>query len=527
MRKLLSVLCALMIAGSAFAAMNTNADVAPGIAVGPVAIYEPPQTDALWDIIFMFNTEPQCGNSVLQLGAARAGGYLWVTGAGQSSTSATDNRIYRLTTAGVLMDSTTQPSVASGWGFRDMAYDGTYLYAGCEAATIYAWDPTAVPFAWAPAMNITKPAGAAIVRALAYDPVNDRFWTGNFGSNIICFSRTGAVIWTGAPLGLAGIYGMAYDNVSAGGPFLWIYDQSGSPVTTMKKVSGVGTTPPAPVIAASYQLPTPAGVVGGTAGGCEGTTAWPGYGYAMTCLDQATPDEFIVYEVVAGGPPPNVTISMVPVTTPIIIPPGGGSFDFNATIHNAEATSQTFSVWIMVTLPNGNPYGPVLGPVTITLGAGASIARLRTQAVPASAPAGNYTYTGNVGSYPGTVYNSSSFPFAKSAAGDAGWVGEWANTGESFEASATVAPASFALLGNYPNPFNPTTTINFSLGSSDNVKLSVYDLSGRLVSTLVDGSREAGTHAVSFDASGLASGVYVYRLTAGAQTASAKMILSK
>jgi len=53
-----------------------------------------------------------------------------------------------------------------------------------------------------------------------------------------------------------------------------------------------------------------------------------------------------------GGPAPNVTIDLEPSGAPIVIPPGGGNFDFNATMVNGETTSQTFGVWIMVQLPN-------------------------------------------------------------------------------------------------------------------------------------------------------------------------------
>ena len=229
-----------------------------------------------------------------------------------------------------------------------------------------------------------------------------------------------------------------------------------------------------------------------------------------------------------GGPPPNMTITMTPVSPPIIIPATGGSFDFNVTITNNGTSSVPFQAWIMVTLPSGATWGPALGPVSLTLAGGGSITRLRTQSVPASAPAGNYSYVGHVGQYPSVDYDTDSFPFTKSADDQGGYVGEWSNSGESFESgAASTMPAQFALLGNYPNPFNPTTTINYALGNDDFVNLSVYDLSGRKVATIVDGWRTAGSHAVSFDASNLTSGVYMYTLTAGGSTTSAKMVLMK
>ncbi|WP_456428922.1 FG-GAP-like repeat-containing protein [Rhodocaloribacter sp.] len=73
-------------------------------------------------------------------------------------------------------------------------------------------------------------------------------------------------------------------------------------------------------------------------------------------------------------------------------------------------------------------------------------------------------------------------------------------------------PADVALWQNYPNPFNPVTTIRFDLTRAGPVRLTVYDLAGRAVRTLADGFRPAGTYEVRFDATGLPSGIYLYRL---------------
>jgi hypothetical protein len=82
-------------------------------------------------------------------------------------------------------------------------------------------------------------------------------------------------------------------------------------------------------------------------------------------------------------------------------------------------------------------------------------------------------------------------------------------------AAGTPLPEATSLLENYPNPFNPSTTFEFRLAEQVFVELRVFDLLGREVATLVHEVREAGTHRVSWNASGLASGVYVYRLKAG------------
>ena len=88
-------------------------------------------------------------------------------------------------------------------------------------------------------------------------------------------------------------------------------------------------------------------------------------------------------------------------------------------------------------------------------------------------------------------------------------------------------PSDYSLSQNYPNPFNPSTKISFSLPQANNVKLVVYDLLGREVATLVNDYMNAGNHTVDFNASTLASGVYMYRIEAGSFTAAKKMMLLK
>ena len=86
---------------------------------------------------------------------------------------------------------------------------------------------------------------------------------------------------------------------------------------------------------------------------------------------------------------------------------------------------------------------------------------------------------------------------------------------------------SFELYQNYPNPFNPTTTIRFSLSEPQKVKLTVYSLLGEEIKVLLDDFKPAGNHSVIINASDLASGVYIYTLVAGQQSASKKLMLLK
>jgi len=93
--------------------------------------------------------------------------------------------------------------------------------------------------------------------------------------------------------------------------------------------------------------------------------------------------------------------------------------------------------------------------------------------------------------------------------------------------SAPAAPTQFGLIGNYPNPFNPTTTITYALREAAHVHLTVFDPVGRVVATLENGERSAGSHAVSFDGASLPTGIYFYRLEAGSINDVRKMILLK
>ena len=90
-----------------------------------------------------------------------------------------------------------------------------------------------------------------------------------------------------------------------------------------------------------------------------------------------------------------------------------------------------------------------------------------------------------------------------------------------------LAVTEFNLLQNYPNPFNPSTTISYSIPHNGFVKITVYDITGQEVITLVNKEQAKGKYKITFDASGLNSGVYLYRIQSGGFTKSMKMILLK
>ncbi len=97
-------------------------------------------------------------------------------------------------------------------------------------------------------------------------------------------------------------------------------------------------------------------------------------------------------------------------------------------------------------------------------------------------------------------------------------------TGISSESSA---PSSFSLEQNYPNPFNPTTVIGFNVPKQSRITLTVYNIIGQKVATLINGQMNAGYHSVNFNAANLSSGIYFYRLEGDNISITKKMILTK
>ena len=93
--------------------------------------------------------------------------------------------------------------------------------------------------------------------------------------------------------------------------------------------------------------------------------------------------------------------------------------------------------------------------------------------------------------------------------------------------TAMTIPTSFQLKQNFPNPFNPSTTISYQLSEASNVKLNVYDILGRQVAALIDGKQNPGNYKVRFDASKMASGVYFYRFEVKNYAATRKMAVIK
>jgi len=107
------------------------------------------------------------------------------------------------------------------------------------------------------------------------------------------------------------------------------------------------------------------------------------------------------------------------------------------------------------------------------------------------------------------------------------WLREYVPNSLAIDKRIADLPKTYKLYGNYPNPFNPTTTINYQLPTTSHLTIKVYNLLGKEVATLVDDVKQAGSHSVTFDGSGLAGGVYLYQLKTANYTDTKKCLFLK
>ncbi len=238
----------------------------------------------------------------------------------------------------------------------------------------------------------------------------------------------------------------------------------------------------------------------------------------------------------------------VTATSPLHIPPGF-SVTFDYTIENKTASPVTGTLWGYVRSIVDT--GAIILTESIrsgTLPAGATVSDTFSRAVPSIAPEGVYYYTFNIGIFSSAVVDTETIivivddpdrfgPTVTDLLAEAKRSGdaatydavlseylERAKAAWSIVEAMPVPPVEAAVrtesVGAYPNPFARSTEIAFALDKASNVSLVVYDVRGREVARLVEGTMEAGQHNVTFDAASLPSGVYVYRLAteAGVET---------
>ena len=222
-----------------------------------------------------------------------------------------------------------------------------------------------------------------------------------------------------------------------------------------------------------------------------------------------------------------VRILLTPHNIPIEIPPEGGSFNYTIWLTNIDPAPPQIEAWIDGTLPDGTVFGPLLGPVTVALDSGVTVDRERTQFVPAGAPTGTYFYNAYAIAEGDT--STDSFTFVKLGADGSDALAGWFNTGDSFLSEVIVVdgtlPEEFALYVAFPNPFNSSTTLSYSLPKAGKVSLVIYDVMGREAARLVDSWTPAGVYQMTFDAATLSSGIYFARMMAGDFQQTRKLLL--
>ncbi|MCX6640887.1 MAG: right-handed parallel beta-helix repeat-containing protein [bacterium] len=224
------------------------------------------------------------------------------------------------------------------------------------------------------------------------------------------------------------------------------------------------------------------------------------------------------------------SIALTPTGAPIVLPPQGGMVNFAVMIQNSPDYFNLFDAWIKLTQPDSQIL-PLANRPDLYLSPGRQTTRLVGLNISASSMPGTYTITGYVGDNPNIIEDFDSFTFVKQGAGSIGSEPGWMtyDDGEIVETIylKSALPQETQLLGHFPEPFNPTATIRFTLPEPCRVTLTVYDVQGRVVSSKPDLSRQAGLQEIVFDGSNLPSGIYLYRLEAGQYKASGKMVLLK
>lgn len=243
-KKLHFVMSLLVVSATSFAQQN-NSEAAPF-----PSTFNSGSERALWTIQLDADPKP------IALGLAAAcwtGTEFWVS-------KWSNDSMFTANASGAMTSTFT---IAGVTGARSITTDGTFLYMGANTASIFKVDPVTKTLVGTITTSVTN------CRYVAYDPTLNAgaggFWTGAYGSDITAVSMTGTTLSTilASTHGLTGIYGMAYDPYSSGGPYLWAYDQDASGAT-LQQLDMTGTMTG---LSHDTQVDLAGGAGGGLAGG--------------------------------------------------------------------------------------------------------------------------------------------------------------------------------------------------------------------------------------------------------------------
>ncbi len=192
----------------------------------------------------------------------------------------------------------------------------------------------------------------------------------------------------------------------------------------------------------------------------------------------------------------NMTVNLTTSATPVILAPGD-EFTWNANIENTLNQSITVYAWTEMVWPDGTFFGPlqVFGPITLTPGNAYNLGN-QVQAIPISYPDGTCVFRLKVGETP-----------VELEAFDGTTVIVQATAGVSEEHPSEL-PTGFEVSQAMPNPFNPSTELMVSLPATGELTVTLYDVMGREIEQLAEGTYSAGHHRIQIDGNGLASGMY-------------------
>lgn len=316
--------------------------------------------DAQWDILAEYDIGTLTADTQI-LGCEWLNGSLWFTGA---NSTADPNNIYEVSADGTtLLNTYTQPAAATSWGLRDLASDGTYLYGGAESVFVQI-DPSDGSIV----AEVPNTLGSTI-RALAYDPASGNFFTGDFANPIIEFSFDGSSVSQvrSFSLGLTAKYGMAWDDVSAGGPFLWIFDQTGAVTGTSVFQADVSTVGGEVLTGVSYEIPLGTGQTSQIAGGMFLATDFIYGKIVLGCQYQSDTDLFAAVELGdfatwVGATPSSGTV-----------PGGGGSQVIDVLFDSSQVAGPGVYTCDMMINNNDGDEDPTIVDLTMTVTGGGDL----------------------------------------------------------------------------------------------------------------------------------------------------------
>ncbi len=303
---------------------------------GPVA--EPMASpDALFDIQLDVNaTAPT--SSVGMAGAqfvknaSIPAGEFWTT-KWQSDT------ILRWDATGAFIEKFSIPGISA---IRSLAFDGTYLYAGNNTTTISEIDPVTKTLTG----NTINVGAAGNVRHCSYDASLDNnnggFWVGNFGTDISAVDMTGTTLMSipAATHGLTAMYGSAFDPYTPGGPYLWLFDQSGANTTQLERVTlATGLTSAVVSHDVFGDFSATNGLTSGLAGGLFITNNFMANTSTIGGMIQGTPDNVLFgYELI------NVTVATIDAATGSYVYPNPTADKFYVAFRDNLSADVTITV---------------------------------------------------------------------------------------------------------------------------------------------------------------------------------------